>query len=333
MISPELARRHLAGFRGKHVVVLGDVMLDEYVKGDVSRISPEAPVPVVDLKERGVSPGGAANAAANIVSLGGTATLIGLAGDDAPGASLRQALRGQGIQDDALVALAGRPTTHKLRIVARTQQIVRVDVESRAPLTPAEEAQVIAVVERLAPSASAFVVSDYAKGLVTRGVAQAVVAAGKARGVPVVVDPKDKDFGRYAGATVITPNLNELEVAAGEVTANADAAIAAAARRLLGALGGAKLLVTRGAAGMTLVDADAAPMHLPTVARSVFDVTGAGDTVVGTLVLALAAGVPMRDALVLATHAASIAVGKAGTVAVTAEELLASFAPAPPESP
>ena len=318
----------LASFHGKHVVVVGDVMLDEYVRGDVARISPEAPVPVVDLTERQLMPGGAANTAANIVSLGAKATIVGVVGADAPADQLRVAMRERGIATDALVTAEERPTTHKLRIVARTQQIVRVDVESRDKLSAASDAKLVAQITVSAADAHALVISDYAKGVVTDAVIKACIAAAKVRGIPVIVDPKARDFSKYAGATIITPNVLELEVAAGVSTHNRDADIVEAGTALLKTVGGSSILVTRGAAGMTLLSPGREPVHLPTVARSVFDVTGAGDTVVGTLTLALAANVPMQHALVLASHAASIAVGRPGTVAVTTSELRASFAEA-----
>ena len=316
----------LATFHGKHVVVVGDVMLDEYVRGDVARISPEAPVPVVDLTERQLMPGGAANAAANIVSLGAKSTIVGVVGADAAAAQLRHAMTERGIATDGLVTTNERPTTHKLRIVARTQQIVRVDVESREKLAADSDAKLVAQIEASAATAHALVISDYAKGVVTDAVIKACIATAKARGIPLVVDPKARDFSKYAGATIITPNVLELEVAAGVSTHNRDREIVEAGNALLGSVGGSSILVTRGAAGMTLLSPGREPLHLPTVARSVFDVTGAGDTVVGTLTLALAAKVSIQHALVLASHAASIAVGRPGTVAVTTAELLASFA-------
>ena len=315
----------LVSFNGKHVVVVGDVMLDEYVRGDVARISPEAPVPVVDLTERQLMPGGAANAAANIVSLGAKATIVGVVGADTPADQLRNAMKVRGIATDALVTTTERPTTHKLRIVARSQQIVRVDVESRDKLSAESEARLVAQIQESAASAHALVISDYAKGVVTDAVIKACIETALGRGIPLIVDPKARDFSKYAGATMITPNVLELEVAAGVSTHNRDADIVEAGSALLATVKGSSILVTRGAAGMTLLSPGLEPLHLPTVARSVFDVTGAGDTVVGTLTLALAAKVPVRDALVLASHAASIAVGRPGTVAVTTAELLASF--------
>ncbi len=327
-LTHKAAEQVLASFHGKHVVVVGDVMLDEYVRGDVARISPEAPVPVVDLTERQLMPGGAANAAANIVSLGGKATIVGVVGADGPADHLRTAMKERGIGTDALVTTSERPTTHKLRIVARTQQIVRVDVESRAKLAAESEAKLVAQIKASAANAHALVISDYAKGVVTDAVISSCIETAKARGIPLVVDPKTRDFSKYAGATIITPNVLELEVAAGVSTHNDDDAIVLAARALLANVKGSSILVTRGAHGMTLIAPDREPLHLPTLARSVYDVTGAGDTVVGTLTLALAAKVAIEHALVLASHAASIAVGRAGTVAVTTEELLASFSDA-----
>lgn len=324
-LSLDQAKQLVAKMKGKHVVVVGDVMLDEYVRGDVARISPEAPVPVVDLTERWMSPGGAANTAANIVSLGGHATLVGLMGNDSAGASLKGALRDRGIDTEALVVTGQRPTTHKLRIVARTQQIVRVDVETRGPLSRELESEIEDVVRGLAAQASAFVLSDYAKGVVSDAVARAVIAVAKTRGLPVVADPKGRAYAKYAGSTVITPNVHELEDVTGVSTHNVDGPVVEAAKRLLPELDGTAVLVTRGAHGMTLVAPESEPLHLPTMARTVYDVTGAGDTVVGMLTLALAAKVPYAEALTLATRAASIAVSRAGTVAVEAGELVQSY--------
>lgn len=327
-LTHEAVAKMLTSFHGKHVVVVGDVMLDEYVRGDVARISPEAPVPVVDLTERQLMPGGAANAAANVVSLGAKATIVGVVGADAPAEQLRMAMKERGIGVEALVVTKERPTTHKLRIVARTQQIVRVDVESREKLAAESDAKLVAQIQESAATAHAVVISDYAKGVVTDLVIKACIETAVGRGIPLIVDPKARDFSKYAGATIITPNVLELEVAAGVSTHNRDAEIVEAGSRLLASVKGSSILVTRGAAGMTLLSPGEVPLHLPTVARSVFDVTGAGDTVVGTLTLALAAKVPIHHALVLASHAASIAVGRPGTVAVTTEELLASFSDA-----
>ncbi len=325
-MNVEHARELVASFQGKHVLVVGDVMLDEFLRGDVARISPEAPVPVVDLRDRFTSPGGAGNAAANVVSLGGRATVVALVGNDSVGDALRSALDARGIDTSALVASDTRPTTHKLRIVAQTQQIVRVDNETRA-LVPTElERALIQSIEAAIPTVDAVLLSDYAKGVVSDGVARATVTLATKHGVPVVVDPKGRDYTKYSGATIITPNVLELDTATGIHTDNADDAIVVAGGKLLATLGRTAVLVTRGARGMTLLEHGVAPLHLPTLARSVFDVTGAGDTVVGTLVLALAARIAMGEALWLASQAARIAVSKVGTATVSVEELLGSIA-------
>jgi rfaE bifunctional protein kinase chain/domain len=305
----------LATFPGKHVVVIGDVMLDEFVHGDVSRISPEAPVPVIEVRERVRTPGGAANAAANVVSLGGRATLLGVIGDDAAGGALIDAITARGIDATHLTVDDSRPTTQKSRIIARGQQIVRMDAESRAALSAEIEAALIATIRAM--HADAVIVSDYAKGAVTEAVAQAAIRTLK---VPVVVDPKGRDFRKYRGATVITPNTSELEAASGKSAHEADD-IVRVGSELLPLLEGGALLVTRGPQGMTLLEPSQPPYHLPTMARAVFDVTGAGDTVVGTLALGLTAGARLRDVLELASRAAGVVVGKAGTATVTPDEL------------
>lgn len=324
-VDARRAAELLGQSRGKHVLVIGDVMLDEFVRGDVTRISPEAPVPVVDLRERFTSPGGAGNAAANVVSLGGRATIVGLIGTDTVGGTLSAALAARGIETNGLVATAHRPTTHKLRVIAHAQQIVRVDSEQREPPSTEIVDEIAATALRVLDRADAVLLSDYAKGVVSETVTRAVIARAVERRLPVVVDPKGRAWAKYAGATVITPNVLELDVISGIHTENDDDAIVEAGRGVLELLAGTALLVTRGPRGMTLLRERTEPLHLPTLARSVYDVTGAGDTVVGALVLALAGGVRIEDALVLASHAARIAVSKVGTAAVSAEELVASW--------
>jgi rfaE bifunctional protein kinase chain/domain len=324
-MNVDRARTLIESFSGKRVLVVGDVMLDEFVRGDVSRISPEAPVPVVELRHRDTTPGGAGNAAANVVSLGGAATLVALVGTDSAAPVLCGELERLGIETRALVATAERSTTHKLRVIAHTQQIVRVDVETRAAPSASVEQMLLDSITSLLDHVSAVLVSDYAKGVVTPRVARETIAAARARGLPVVVDPKGRDYSHYRGATVITPNVLELDTVANTSTHNEDAAIVEAGTTVLDLLGGAQLLVTRGPRGMTLLGPERSPLHLPTLARSVFDGTGAGDTVVGALTLALASGVAIEEALVLASQAARIAVSRVGTVAVSRDELLASM--------
>lgn len=324
-LSAAAAKLSIESLKGKHVVVFGDLMLDEFLQGDVSRISPEAPVPVVELQLRELRPGGAANAAANLVSLGASCTVLGRVGDDGAGTSLKSCMTALGLDSSRAFSEVGCPTTHKLRIVARSQQMVRVDSESKEPLGSEGRAKALAAVAELAPLADAWIISDYAKGCVTEELTQAIVAAAKAKGVPVVVDPKGSDYRKYRGATVITPNTNELDVAVGFSTKNDDASVVRAGKQLQASIGDTAILATRGAKGMTLMRPGAEPFHFPTMARSVFDVTGAGDTVVATLALALAAKLPWSEAISLASHAAGVAVSKPGTVAVTSEELIAAF--------
>ncbi len=316
------ALREIERFRGKRVVVVGDLMLDEFVQGDVRRISPEAPVPILEVKERGAMPGGAANAAANVATLGGVVSVVGCVGEDAAGETIRRLVGASGVDVSGLVTDPSRPTTVKTRIVARNQQVVRIDHETRGPFGTDVRAALADAARRAVAAADACVVSDYGKGVVTPELVAVVVEA--AAGKPVVIDPKRPDFGAYAGATVITPNLGELEVAAGRACGTVEEIIAAA-EAMLPLLGGGAVLVTRGPGGMSLVAPGEAAVHVPARARAVFDVTGAGDTVVSTLVLALAAGMPMPTAVEVASAAAAIAVSKPGTATVTLEELRAEL--------
>ena len=306
--------------RGHGVLVIGDVMLDEYLRGDVARISPEAPVPVLEVKSRDLRLGGAANAAANIRALGGSAFLVGVVGRDETAATLGQQLAREEIIA-SLVPDAGRPTSRKTRLVAQQQQIVRVDDEKRNPIAGELAAHVTAAIDERLVTSKAVVLSDYGKGVITPQVAQHAIAAAKKRGLPVVVDPKQRDFTIYKGASFITPNLSELEAA----KAGGAADPAGAAARLLPELDGTALLVTRSADGMTLYRAGQPEFHVPALAKEVFDVTGAGDTVVATVALALAAGMAVEQAMELASVAAAISVSKRGTSTVSPGELAAAL--------
>jgi D-beta-D-heptose 7-phosphate kinase/D-beta-D-heptose 1-phosphate adenosyltransferase len=302
------------------VLVVGDVMLDEYIWGEVRRISPEAPVPVVEVRNRTCTPGGAANPAANIASLGGVAYLGGVTGCDAAGEELRRCIAAMRLPVDGLIEDAQRPTTKKSRIVAHNQQVVRLDVEVRRPIPAEAEERLLAWVRTQLPKADACLISDYAKGVVTNRVAESVIAIARSQGRPVVVDPKQRSLTRFRGATVITPNVHEAEHALHrEIRSEED--VHEAGRLLMAAVEGS-VLITRGAEGMTLFRPDAAPLHVPAEARRVYDVTGAGDTVAAVLALALGAGVPLEWATRLANSAAGIVVGKLGTATVTVEEIL-----------
>ena len=309
-------------FSGRRVVVVGDVMLDEYLTGDVSRISPEAPVPVLEVRAHDFRLGGAANAAANITALGGAATLVGVTGRDETASVLGERLADHAVTS-RLIADPARPTSKKTRLVAQGQQIVRVDHERRAAIDGATAAAICAAIDAAVAGAQAVVLSDYAKGVVTAEVAQHAIRAARAAGVPVVVDPKQRSFAGYAGATVITPNLHELEAAA---PPQPSFEVERAAASLLPLVGGSAILVTRSADGMTLYRGDRAPFHVAALAKEVFDVTGAGDTVVATLALALATALPLEAAVELASAAAAVSVSKRGTSTVSPAELAGALA-------
>ena len=309
----------LQDFAHKRILVIGDLMLDEFLWGKVSRISPEAPVPVVEVRSRTQMPGGAANAAAGVVALGCKADLIGLVGADHAATSLRSALEGAGVHPGGLVADPGRTTTIKTRVIAHSQQVVRADSESRSSLSDLIEAELIESIRGRADAIDVLLISDYGKGVVTELVAQAAIDGARNAGKPVVVDSKGGDYAKYRGATVITPNAHDAGRAANIQIAD-DADLATAAGRLAEICPGTALLITRGAAGMSLFwDGD--PLHVPTEAHEVYDVTGAGDTVAAVLAAALGAALPLPKAVGLANTAAGVVVGKIGTSTVTLGEL------------
>jgi len=304
-------------FRGCRVLVIGDVMLDEYLRGDVTRISPEAPVPVLEVRTHDWRLGGAANAAANIQALGGVTTLIGVVGDDATAVTLADRLAHHGVAS-AVVVDPDRPTSKKTRLVAQQQQIVRVDHEKRHPIAGQVAQDVRQAIDRAMRGAQACVLSDYAKGVVTGEIARHAIDAARAAGIPIIVDPKQRSFAAYRGATVITPNLHELEAAAHSVL---PFEVERAAASVMAEIAGAALLVTRSADGMTLFRPGREAFHVAAMAKEVFDVTGAGDTVVAAVALALAARVAIEQAVELASIAAAISVSKRGTSTVSPAEL------------
>ncbi|MBA3461265.1 MAG: D-glycero-beta-D-manno-heptose-7-phosphate kinase [Deltaproteobacteria bacterium] len=308
--------------RGHAVLVIGDVMLDEYLRGEVARISPEAPVPVLEVRARDQRLGGAANAAANIKALGGTAFLIGVIGKDETAATLGQQVAKHEVIS-SLVVDPDRPTSRKTRLVAQQQQIVRIDEEKRTPIEGAVAEHVKKAIDQRLSTCRAVVLSDYGKGVITAEIAQYAIAAATKAGLPVIVDPKHRDFTRYRGATVMTPNLSELEAAC----PGGGAEPARAAETLLPTLGGTALLVTRSADGMSLFRSGQKEVHVAALAQEVFDVTGAGDTVVATIALALGAGLTLEQAMELAAVAAAISVSKRGTSTVSPAELTAALEP------
>lgn len=305
--------------RGRRIAILGDLMLDRYLIGDIERISPEAPVPVVAVSQRREAPGGAANVAANVVATGAEALLVGAIGDDAGGAALRRALTQVAIADGRILVVAGRPTTVKTRVLARGQQVVRIDEEEDDPIAAADQDRLVAHVTEAIAAAEALVIEDYNKGVVTPALIRAAIDAAGARGIPVVVDPKFRHFFAFQGATVFKPNRRELANALG---AGADVSRVETLRAAVQRLGVGHLLLTLGAEGMLLVECDGKATPIPARAREVFDVSGAGDTVTAWTGAALAAGATVLEAALMANLAAGIEVGKAGVTTVRPEEVL-----------
>jgi len=309
----------LKSLQAPRIAVVGDSMLDRYVWGDAARVSPEAPVPVVHARREEERPGGAANVALNLAALGAVPACFGAVGQDAMGETLRKVLAAAGADVAGLLACADRPTIQKIRILARNQQMLRVDREDVKPLDAAQEAALLAALRSAAWDA--LILSDYGKGVLSPALCAAALAEARRRGAPSVVDPKHRDLARYRGATVVTPNRAEAETAAGAALGDL-ASLNRHAPALRAAAGVDMLLVTLGADGMLLVRGDAPPLHLPTAARQVFDVTGAGDTVVAVMAAGLAAGLAAETCVRLANAAAGIAVAKVGTAAVSRAELL-----------
>ena len=302
------------------VLCVGDVMLDRFLHGDIERISPEAPVPVIRLRGTKDMLGGVGNVASNIASLGARAVLVGLVGADDAAAKLRHILAEDPRIVTGLVETPHRPTICKTRFVAGRQQVVRADEESRAPVLPDEEAALIAAIDAHMGAAQAVILSDYGKGVLGQAVVAHAISAAKAAGIPVFVDPKTDDFTLYRGATCITPNAREMAAAA-RTPVETEAQIEQAARRLMADAGVAAILVTRSEKGMTLVEADNTA-SVPARAREVFDVSGAGDTVIATLALAFAAGRPLVQAMHIANAAAGVVVSKLGTATADIAEVL-----------
>ncbi|HMB71321.1 MAG TPA: D-glycero-beta-D-manno-heptose-7-phosphate kinase [bacterium] len=322
-LSPEESRGLVGRFPQHTTLVVGDVMIDEYLWGETGRISPEAPVPVVEVRRESFQPGGAANVARNIVSLGGKVELLTVVGADARADDLRSLLADQGIPADGLLEDAERPTTLKTRIVASRQQVVRVDRESRAPLTGDVADRFRQELSQRLQRVDAVIVSDYGKGIVEPGLMEELTAAARARGVLVAVDPKESHFSSYRGVSVVTPNVHEAAGAAG-LSIDDDETLEKAGRGLLERLDAECVLITRGPEGMSVFEPERETANIPAMAREVYDVTGAGDTVIAALTLARASEADWRQAAALSNVAAAVVVGKIGTASVTPAELQAA---------
>ena len=313
----------LQNLRDRYVLVLGDVMLDDFVWGDVTRISPEAPVPVVDVRRESMHLGGAANVLANLVALGARGAVVGVVGNDAAGRKLQTGLRDLGVQDQYLLVDESRPSTTKTRIIAHSQLVVRADRELRSPVTGKLEEKIVTCLKEALKQADAFVVSDYDKGVVTPAILREILPVAYER-APVLVDPKLRNFNAYRPATLVTPNhLEALRMS--DTEDHSDDGSHHAAKVIREKLGCDAVLITRGDRGMMLLEGDGQPVYVETAAREVYDVTGAGDTVIATLAGALATGATMLEAATLANHAAGIVVGKVGTATASAEELIQTF--------
>ncbi|HET8720591.1 MAG TPA: D-glycero-beta-D-manno-heptose-7-phosphate kinase [Nitrospira sp.] len=318
--SPSSLRRHIQRFPQASVLVIGDLILDHYVWGRVSRISPEAPVPVVHVESESMRLGGAANVFNNVLALGGKADLCGMIGSDEAGRLLLKELGGKRARHGGIVTDADRPTIKKSRIIAHNQQVVRYDVERKGEIKPQLQKRILRYVESRLRDVTCLVVSDYAKGVVTASIMADLVRLAALRKVPVIVDPKVEHFSFYKGVTVITPNHLEATQAAG-LHGDGDQQIQEAGETIRQRLGCQSVLITRGEKGMSLFESRNEAWHIPTQARQVYDVTGAGDTVVGTLALALSVGASMREAATLANYAAGIVVGMVGTATVSTKQL------------
>ena len=330
-LQPARVRQILSAAAKSRILVLGDVMLDQFIWGSVARISPEAPVPVVDFSHESFMPGGAANVARNLTTFAVTTELFGAVGNDSAAGQLRKLLREQRIGCAGLVASATRRTSLKTRIVAHQQQVVRIDRETRDGITPELTRRLLTALKAQLKKADAVIVGDYGKGVVTQTLLNEVKALCRERGVWLSLDPKPVHDLNLSNLSLITPNRKEafelakLEDDTRNPNPLADKNLMLVAERLLNELRPAVLLITLGELGMLLCQRNQPPVHIPTVAQEVFDVSGAGDTVIATFTLAVAAGASPLEAAILSNHAAGIVVGKVGTATTSPEELLKSF--------
>lgn len=310
----------LDNFHNTTVAVIGDVMLDRYWWGSVSRISPEAPVPVVKIERMTLAAGGAANVAANIAAYGANCILVGVVGDDDAASQIRQVLKECGISDQNLVTAAGRPSTVKTRLVAHSQQVARIDQEDEMSCSEDVESEILDQVVLAVSAANVVVLSDYAKGILSDRVISFAIECAKEAGVKVLVDPKGKVYEKYRGASLLTPNRREAAEAV-NLDENASDLVQTAGIRLLESVDVDALLITEGSDGMSLFRKGEPSVHLPALARAVFDVTGAGDTVIATLATSLGSGADLESAAKLANIAAGLVVERSGTTTLTLAEL------------
>ena len=314
----------LNDIKKQHILVFGDVMLDQYFWGSVNRVSPEAPVPIVEIASESTRLGGAANVANNIRSLGAVPLLVGIIGQDNNGKRLLKELEAQHISIDGLVVDSSRPTTIKTRVIAHHQHVLRTDRESKKSVSKKIERQLFEVLRSFASRADAILIQDYNKGTVTKGVIREITALAKEKKKILAVDPKFDHFFDFVGATVFKPNQREIEGALG-LKIDSEESLMRAGERILQRLLCSYLLVTRGEQGMVLFEQNGKVTHIPTRAKEVYDVSGAGDTAIGILTAALAAGSTIKEAATLANHAAGLVCAEVGIVPVVRDELINSM--------
>ena len=330
-IPTERLHALLAGGAQARVLVLGDVMLDQFIWGHVSRISPEAPVPVVEFERESFMPGGAANVARNLTAFRAATELLGVCGNDSAGQQLHTLLTEHQVDCRGLLPVPGRMTTKKTRVIAQRQQVARVDRETRSDIDVATRKRLLKVLDHQLPKADALIIGDYGKGVVTQPLLDEIKKRCRARGIWLSLDPKPVHQLNLTGLSLITPNRKEAFELAGladgrrDINPLQDTALLAVAEQLLTGLQPAVLLITLGDRGMLLCQRGCEPFHIPTVAQEVFDVSGAGDTVIASFTLAIVAGASPLEAAIFSNHAAGVVVGKVGTATVTPAELLASF--------
>jgi D-beta-D-heptose 7-phosphate kinase/D-beta-D-heptose 1-phosphate adenosyltransferase len=312
--------RLLANFSKSKILVLGDIMLDRYLWGKVDRISPEAPVPVVHIKKETTNLGGAANVAANVLALGADVTLMGIVGNDMMADILRENLSDSGLKTSGLLIDKDRPTTVKTRIVAHNQQVVRIDREDTQEIGSTLVEQLIARITKMLKTIDGIIISDYGKGAITYDLLSNLIPVAKNAGIFIAVDPKEVHFMNYREVSVITPNHHEAGFISGKKITS-DALLADVGWNLMDLLSLESLLITRGEKGMSLFEKDRKLVHIPALAKTVYDVTGAGDTVIATLTVARTAGASMHEAAIFANSAAGLAVAQFGTARITRDEL------------
>jgi len=318
--NKEGIKKILSRFDKKKILVVGDLILDQFIWGDVSRISPEAPVPVVWVKRESYMPGGACNVAHNITALGANVALVGIIGKGQTGQFLLSALEKIGVDTTGILQDQSRPTTHKVRVIAHSQQVVRIDRENVEPLAQSVINKILRNIESKIKNADAVIIEDYGKGLITPSLVKKIVEMGQRYKKIISVDPKKEHFRYYQGVTTITPNKSETEGALG-IKIEDDASLKKAGEKLLKKLNARSALITLGEKGMCLFEKGKSAIHIPTMARQVYDVSGAGDTVIASYTLAVVSGATLPQAAYIANQASGIVVGKIGTATVTKREL------------